>query len=78
MAMGRGSSVIMLAGVAWLALGGVIDGHGTAGPTPAAAQGSLTPPAGQPRATAPGGLRGRAARRPHRQGHRHGAHRRHH
>ncbi|MGY2048108.1 hypothetical protein [Methylobacterium sp. JK268] len=41
----------------------------------AAAQGTLTPPAGQPRVTAPGGLAGRGVwRRP---GVRHG-HRRHH
>lgn len=40
-----------------------------ASPVPAAAQGTLTAPAGQMRATTPGGMRGRAAMR-HRHMHR--------
>jgi hypothetical protein len=55
--------IAVLGAGAWLGLGsGFAGGHFTL-PMPAAAQGTVTPPAGQPRVTAPGGLRGRAARR---------------
>lgn len=66
----RRGAVAILAAVAWLGLGATMDVSGSVAPPQAAAQGSLTPPAGQPRVTAPGGLRGRALRRSH-------SHRRH-
>ncbi len=48
---------------AWL-VAALLFGGGVMGAAPGArAQGSLTPLAGQPRATAPGGMRGRAGRR---------------
>ncbi|GJE57016.1 hypothetical protein FV217_09355 [Methylobacterium sp. WL9] len=48
---------------AWLIVA-CLFGGGVMGTAPGArAQGSLTPLAGQPRATAPGGVRGRAGRR---------------
>ena len=51
-----------------LAAAGTLSAAASAGmPAPLAwAQGSLTPPGGQKRVTAPGGLRGRAAHRGHR------------
>ncbi|MCJ2014716.1 hypothetical protein [Methylobacterium sp. J-076] len=63
----RLGAVALLAAAAWCGLGASIDSHGSVRPPQAAAQGSLTPPAGQPRATAPGGLRRhQKAHRPHR------------
>ncbi|MCJ2082622.1 hypothetical protein [Methylobacterium sp. J-090] len=49
--------------VVWLFAGGLFGGGVLGGASGARAQASLTPPAGQSRVTAPGGLRGRAARR---------------
>ncbi|MFC6791576.1 hypothetical protein ACFQE0_19355 [Methylobacterium komagatae] len=71
--MRRPGSIAVLAAMAWLGLGAAIDASGSLRPPQAEAQGSLTPPAGQPRVTAPGGLRGRAIRRHHRH---HAPHRR--
>ena len=70
MGMRRPGSIAILAAMAWLGFGAAMDASGSLRPPQAAAQGSLTPPAGQPRVTAPGGLRGRAIRRHHRH-HRH-------
>lgn len=61
--MKRLGSAIVLAGLVWLTAGGTFRGRSPSFPPGAAAQGTLTPPAGQPRATAPGGLRGRSFRR---------------
>lgn len=55
-----GSVVTLMAG-AWLGMACGFSGGLPAMPG-AAAQGTLTPLAGQPRATAPGGLRGRGLR----------------
>ncbi|MCJ2132244.1 hypothetical protein [Methylobacterium sp. E-045] len=49
--------------VAWLFAGCLFGGGMVCAVPGAQAQGSLTPLAGQPRVTAPGGLRGRAVRR---------------
>ncbi len=69
--------IAVLAGGAWLGLGAGFEGGLPVVPPRAAAQGTLTPPAGQPRVTAPGGLRGRGVRRRHfRLFHRHPRHRR--
>jgi hypothetical protein len=57
----RRGSIAILSMAALFSLGVSFDGL-SAGPPPAAAQGTLTPPAGQPRVTAPGALRGRALR----------------
>jgi hypothetical protein len=58
---------LVLPVAAWLFAGGLAGcllGGGGLGVVPEArAQASLTPPAGQSRLTAPGGLRGRAIRR---------------
>ncbi|MCJ2094265.1 hypothetical protein MKK67_17450 [Methylobacterium sp. J-072] len=59
----RLGAIAVLAAGAWLGLGAQFEGGLPAIPPPAAAQGTLTPPAGQPSVTAPGGLRGRSARR---------------
>ncbi|WP_143012286.1 hypothetical protein [Methylobacterium phyllostachyos] len=66
--------IAVLAAGAWLGLGAGFSGGQLSLPGHAAAQGTVTPPAGQPRVTAPGGLRGRVARR-HRRIHRHGGRR---
>lgn len=63
--------IATLAAGAWLGLGAGFTGGRLVIPMQAAAQGTVTPPAGQPRVTAPGGLRGRVARR-HRRIHRRG------
>lgn len=55
--------IAVLAAGAWLGLGAGFTAGRLTLPMQAAAQGTVTPPAGQPRVTAPGGLRGRAARR---------------
>ncbi len=55
-------SIAALAAGAWLGMTSGFAGGSPAIPT-AAAQGTLTPLAGQPSATAPGGLRGRGLRR---------------
>lgn len=62
---GLGLGVVL---AAWLAVAGLSAGGLVATATGASAQ-SLTPPAGQPRVTAPGGRRGKAALR-HRKRHR--------
>ena len=59
----RIGSIAVLAAGAWLGLGAGFEGGLPAFPPQAAAQGTVTPPAGQPGVTAPGGLRGRGARR---------------
>ncbi|MCJ2052483.1 hypothetical protein [Methylobacterium sp. J-070] len=64
----RSGWIIVLAAAAWLGLGAGFTGGRLVLPSRAAAQGTLISPAGQPRVTAPGGLRGRAARR-HRRAH---------
>ena len=67
----RLGSIVFLAAGAWLGLGAGFEGGLPAVPTRAAAQGTVTPPAGQPRVTAPGGLRGRGGGRHHRFRHPH-------
>ncbi len=59
----RLGAIALLAAGAWLGLGAGFEGGLPAVPQRAAAQGTVTPPAGQPRVTAPGGLRGRGVRR---------------
>lgn len=63
--VGLGLGVVL---AAWLTVAGLSAGGLLATTTGASAQ-SLTPPAGQPRVTAPGGRRGKAALR-HRKRHR--------
>ncbi|MWV25003.1 hypothetical protein FVE89_24100 [Methylobacterium sp. 2A] len=59
----RAGWIAVLAVGASPGLGAGFTGGRLTVPMRAAAQGTVTPPAGQPRVTAPGGLRGRAARR---------------